>query len=177
MNDPESGPEPFSEANMNPDLKGRDIRDGLRQPTSTSILIVANKFQTGFDQPLLAAMYVDKRLAGVTAVQTLSRLNRTCPGKDETFVLDFVNDAGGDPGGVRALLPHGGSWPASSDPNIIHDLQTKLDAARIYTDGRGRCLLRGVLRPQGHAEAAAGPHRAGGRPLPRAASGAAQDEQ
>jgi type I restriction enzyme, R subunit len=56
------------------------------------ILIVADKYQTGFDQPLLQTMYVDKRLADVQAVQTLSRLNRTCPGKEDTFVLDFVND-------------------------------------------------------------------------------------
>jgi hypothetical protein len=53
---------------------------------------VANKFQTGFDQPLLCGMYVDKRLAGIQAVQTLSRLNRAYPGKDTTYILDFVND-------------------------------------------------------------------------------------
>ena len=53
---------------------------------------MANKFQTGFDQPLLCGMYVDKRLAGIQAVQTLSRLNRAHPGKDTTYVLDFVND-------------------------------------------------------------------------------------
>jgi UvrB domain 3 len=57
------------------------------------ILLVANKFQTGFDQPLLVAMYVDKRLSGAAAAQTLSRLNRVAPGKDQTFVLDFANTA------------------------------------------------------------------------------------
>src|SRR6185436_14804871 len=56
-------------------------------------LIVAEKYQTGFDQPLLHTMYVDKKLDGLQAVQTLSRLNRTCPGKEDTFVLDFVNEA------------------------------------------------------------------------------------
>ena len=56
------------------------------------ILLVANKFQTGFDQPLLCGMYVDKRLAGIQAVQTLSRLNRAYPGKDTTYILDFVNE-------------------------------------------------------------------------------------
>lgn len=55
-------------------------------------MLVANKFQTGFDQPLLCGMYVDKRLAGITAVQTLSRLNRAYDGKDTTYVVDFVND-------------------------------------------------------------------------------------
>ena len=54
---------------------------------------MAEKYQTGFDEPLLHTMYVDKRLDGVKAVQTLSRLNRICPGKEDTFVLDFVNDA------------------------------------------------------------------------------------
>ena len=57
------------------------------------VLLVANKYQTGFDQPLLHTMYVDRPLTGVQAVQTLSRLNRTCPGKEDTFVLDFVNEA------------------------------------------------------------------------------------
>ena len=56
------------------------------------ILLVADKYQTGFDQPLLHTMYVDKKLSGVKAVQTLSRLNRTCQGKEDTFVLDFVNN-------------------------------------------------------------------------------------
>src|ERR1039458_4653556 len=59
------------------------------------VLIAADKYQTGFDQPLLHTMYVDKRLADVQAVQTLSRLNRIYPGKQETFVLDFVNEAEG----------------------------------------------------------------------------------
>ena len=54
-------------------------------------LIVANKFQTGFNQPLLCGMYIDRRLAGIQAVQTLSRLNRAHPGKEDTFVVDFVN--------------------------------------------------------------------------------------
>src|SRR5918912_3313661 len=57
------------------------------------VLIVAEKYQTGFDQPLLHTMFVDKKLDGLQAVQTLSRLNRTCPGKEDTFVLDFVNEA------------------------------------------------------------------------------------
>ena len=58
-----------------------------------NVLIMAEKYQTGFDEPLLHTMIVDKKLKGVKAVQTLSRLNRTCPGKTDTFVLDFVNKA------------------------------------------------------------------------------------
>jgi type I restriction enzyme R subunit len=96
-------------------------------------MIVANKFQTGFDQPYLVAMYVDKRLDGVTAVQTLSRLNRTAPGKDTTYVVDFVNDPETI---VAAFKPYyeEAALSATTDPDLIHDLRNKLDAAHIYTD-------------------------------------------
>jgi type I restriction enzyme R subunit len=88
-------PEPVSEHSkaLNPGLKGRDIREAFAEP-DYHLLLVANKFQTGFDQPLLCGMYVDKMLGGIQAVQTLSRLNRAHPGKDTTYILDFVNDAG-----------------------------------------------------------------------------------
>jgi type I restriction enzyme R subunit len=95
-------------------------------------MIVAEKFQTGFDQPRLVAMYVDKRLGGVQAVQTLSRLNRTYPGKDKTYVLDFVND----PHEVlEAFKPYyrKAELTGITDPNLIYDLVTKLDASGIYT--------------------------------------------
>src|SRR2546430_10851588 len=83
---------------MNTDiLSGKPIGEGqLPEKFETAdyqVLIVAEKYQTGFDQPLLHTMYVDKRLDGIQAVQTLSRLNRTCTGKEDTFVLDFVNNA------------------------------------------------------------------------------------
>ncbi|MGC8732416.1 MAG: type I restriction endonuclease subunit R, partial [Halothiobacillaceae bacterium] len=96
VNDTASGPDPFSETGktLNPGLKGRDIRDAFALP-EYHLLLVANKFQTGFDQPLLCGMYVDRRLAGIQAVQTLSRLNRAYQAngirKDTTYVLDFVN--------------------------------------------------------------------------------------
>lgn len=95
-------------------------------------LIVANKFQTGFDQPLLHTMYVDKKLGGVNAVQTLSRLNRTCPNKSDTIVLDFANDddeikKSFQPYYERTLLSEG------TDPNLLYDLQTKLADYHIYT--------------------------------------------
>ncbi len=77
INDAQSGPDPFTETSktLNPNLRGRDMREAFNTD-EYQILLVANKFQTGFDQPLLCGMYVDKRLAGITAVQTLSRLNR-----------------------------------------------------------------------------------------------------
>ncbi|MBL7894832.1 MAG: type I restriction endonuclease subunit R [Bacteroidia bacterium] len=95
-------------------------------------LIVASKFQTGFDQPLLHTMYVDKKLGGVNAVQTLSRLNRTTAGKKDTFVLDFANDADEikrsfDPFYETTILGE------ATDPNKLFDLQSSLDAFQVYT--------------------------------------------
>ena len=81
----------YTESNMN-GFSETKTAETFKQD-SYRILIVANKFQTGFDQPLLHTMYVDKKLGGVNAVQTLSRLNRTYPGKNETMVLDFANEA------------------------------------------------------------------------------------
>jgi type I restriction enzyme R subunit len=81
----------YTEVEMNGGLKEKELPDTFAKP-EFRVLLVAEKYQTGFDQPLLHTMYVDKRLAGIQAVQTLSRLNRTHPLKDDTFVLDFVND-------------------------------------------------------------------------------------
>ncbi len=146
VNDPESGPTPFSEYTMNPGLKGRDIREAFKGD-EYQVLIVANKYQTGFDQPLLCAMYVDKRLDGITAVQTLSRLNRTAPGKDTTYVLDFVNDpdiilAAFKPYYKRAELA------GVTDPNLIHTLQNKLDDTRLYTDSEIETLVKAYFDPK-----------------------------
>ena len=96
------------------------------------ILVVANKFQTGYDEPLLHTMYVDKTLSGVLAVQTLSRLNRAHPAKHETFVLDFANDAEDI---QRAFDPYYRTTVLAeeTDPNKLHDLFNDLDAFGIYT--------------------------------------------
>ncbi|HEX21239.1 MAG TPA: type I restriction endonuclease subunit R [Actinobacteria bacterium] len=92
---------------------------------------MAEKYQTGFDQPLLHTMYVDKRLAGIQAVQTLSRLNRTHPGKDDTFVLDFVNEPEDI---LEAFKPY---YEATligerADPGQLYQLKARLDAAGVY---------------------------------------------
>jgi type I restriction enzyme R subunit len=94
-------------------------------------LICADKFQTGYDQPLLHTMYVDKVLSGIKAVQTLSRLNRAHPKKHDTFVLDFMNDADGI---TKSFEPFYRTTILSdeTDPNKLHDLKAALDAARIY---------------------------------------------
>lgn len=130
--DAESADFPLTERNMNPGLKGRDMRKAF-DTGDYQLMIVANKFQTGFDQPKLCAMYVLKRLSGVDCVQTLSRLNRTYPGKEEsgTFILDFVNE----PQDVlESFLPYYKTAALAdvSDPNQVHALFDKLAAAGIY---------------------------------------------
>ena len=131
VNDPESFPEAVTETSklLNPTLKG-DIREAFAKP-EFHLLLVANKFQTGFDQPLLCGMYVDKLLGGIQAVQTLSRLNRAHPGKDTTYILDFVNDAAEI---LKAFQTYyeTASLEATTDPNLIYDLRAKLDASGHY---------------------------------------------
>ena len=137
VNDPESGPEPFTETAMNPGLGGQDLRSAF-SGSRFRIMLVANKFQTGFDQPLLCAMYVDKKLSGVTAVQTLSRLNRTyhTPSGEEklqTMVLDFVNA----PGDIQAAFePYFVDVHLEQEtaPHVVHDLAAKLDQSGISTE-------------------------------------------
>ncbi|MBC3805794.1 type I restriction endonuclease subunit R [Undibacterium seohonense] len=123
----------FTETNMNPNLKGRDMRKAF-DTDDYQVMIVANKFQTGFDQPKLCAMYVDKKLGGVECVQTLSRLNRTYPGKAETgtFVLDFFNEPQEI---LDAFQPYFQTAELAdvSNPNLIFDLYDKLRAADIFT--------------------------------------------
>jgi type I restriction enzyme R subunit len=134
VNDKESGPDGFTETSpaLNPNLKGRDIREAFKGD-GYQILLVANKFQTGFDQPLLCGMYVDKRLAGIQAVQTLSRLNRAYPGKDTTYVLDFVNDPAEVLAAFKAYHTTA-ELAAATDPHLVLNLRQKLDAAGHYDD-------------------------------------------
>jgi type I restriction enzyme R subunit len=147
VTDPESGPEPFTEQRhaMNPRLHGRDIREAFHTD-EYGILLVANKFQTGFDEPLLCGMYVDRRLAGIQAVQTLSRLNRAHPGKDTTYVLDFVND------GAEIVAAFQTYYTTArltdvTDPNLVHDLRAKLDAAGHYDDREVERVVNAETRP------------------------------
>lgn len=132
VNDPESGDEPFTETSavLNPGLKGRDIRDAFKG-ADFHLLLVANKFQTGFDQPLLCGMYVDRRLAGIQAVQTLSRLNRAYPGKDTTYVLDFINSSEEVLAAFKTYYETA-ELEGVTDPNLIFDMRAKLDAAGHY---------------------------------------------
>ena len=125
-------PEPVTETSkqLNPDLHGRDHAEAFDQD-DYNVMLVANKFQTGFDQPKLCAMYVDKKLQGVECVQTLSRLNRVFPGK-ETFILDFVNDASDI---QKAFEPYYQQTELAnvSDAQVVYDLFDKLNESGIYT--------------------------------------------
>lgn len=131
VTDPDTGIK-YTENSLNQLPYRVSIVDAFKTP-EYRILICANKFQTGFDEPFLHTMYVDKRLAGVQAVQTLSRLNRRIAGKEDTFVLDFVNNtdeilSSFQPYFQTTLLEE------ETDPNRLYDLQTQLEAFEVYTE-------------------------------------------
>ena len=125
----------YTEEGMNKDHDGETIKEkalpAAFHTDDYGILVVAEKYQTGFDEPLLHTMFVDKKLSGVKAVQTLSRLNRTMPGKMDTFVLDFVNSAEDikasfEPFYEETVLLE------ETDPNVIYDMKNTLDGFRVY---------------------------------------------
>ena len=150
VTDPETGEE-FTEPGMNMDtVSGKSISESALPSRFDSpdyqILLVAEKYQTGFDQPLLAAMYVDKRLDGVQAVQTLSRLNRTAPGKSDPFVLDFVNDAEDI---RRAFAPYYDQTLLEdrSDPYQLDKLKHELDEMQVYHHSEVEAFAKVFYRP------------------------------
>jgi type I restriction enzyme R subunit len=149
IDDPESFPAPVNEnsKDLNPGLKGRDIRDAFAEP-EYHLLLVANKFQTGFDQPLLCGMYVDKMLGGIQAVQTLSRLNRAHPGKDTTYILDLVNDAAEILTAFKTYYETA-ELEATTDPHLVYDLRAKLDASGNYDDFEVDRVAKVELDPKG----------------------------
>lgn len=129
----------YTEANLNIDADGHSIntdkkfRKAIRSD-KYQIMVVADKYQTGFDEPLLHSMYVDKKLGGVSAVQTLSRLNRTTRGKEDTFVLDFVNTEGE----IRKAFSQfyeDTILDGITDYNQVYDLKTKINEYMLYDFG------------------------------------------
>ncbi len=125
--------EEFTEQSMNPDVQGQDLRFAFDRP-EYRVMLVADKFQTGFDQPKLVAMYVDKKIANhVEIVQTFARLNRTAPGKDEVFIIDFVND----PENVRQAFTtydKGAHIDEVQDLNVVYEIKERLDEHGLYDD-------------------------------------------
>ena len=133
----EDNGETYTEEKLNKTKSGETIKEkalpAAFHTDDFGMLIVAEKYQTGFDEPLLHTMFVDKKLSGVKAVQTLSRLNRTCKGKVDTFVLDFVNSAEDiqksfEPYYEETVLLQ------ETDPNVIYDIKNTLDEYRVYQE-------------------------------------------
>lgn len=130
---------------LNPGLNGRDHAKAF-DTDEYNVMLVANKYQTGFDQPKLCAMYVDKKLKGVECVQTLSRLNRLFPGK-ETFILDFINDAQEV---LDSFLPYYNKAELTgvSDAQVVYDLQDALDAEQIFHWDEVEAFARAFFDPK-----------------------------
>lgn len=128
----------YTETGLNIGIDGKPISSDKKfrkafKSDNFNIMVVANKYQTGFDEPLLHSMYVDKKLKGVDAVQTLSRLNRTCRGKTDTFVLDFENT---DEEIRDSFQPfyEGTNLDGVTDYNKVYDLRTKMRGYMLFSD-------------------------------------------
>lgn len=120
----------YTEEAMNNGVRERELPDAFATDIY-QVLLVAEKYQTGFDQPLLHTMYIDKRIAGLQAVQTLSRLNRIHPLKEDTFILDFVNE----PDEIREAFAQyyaGASLGEQAEPEQLYKLKVELDEAAVY---------------------------------------------
>jgi type I restriction enzyme R subunit len=154
VEDPDVQDKSYTEEGMN-GFRERELPEKFASD-DYQVLLVAEKYQTGFDQPLLHTMYVDKRLDGVQAVQTLSRLNRMAAGKSDTFVLDFRNEREDI---FRAFKPYyeTSEADASVSPQKLYELKAKLDAAQVYflaeVDGFSKAFfaLDAAENVRGHA--------------------------
>jgi type I restriction enzyme, R subunit len=120
----------FSEEGMNGGIREKELPERF-DTDDYRVLLVAEKYQTGFDQPLLHTMYVDKRLAGIQAVQTLSRLNRVHPLKEDTFILDFVNDRTEIQEAFKQFFD-GATIGEEVEPSRLYELKALLDGSGIY---------------------------------------------
>jgi len=148
--------EDYTESSMNGNLDG-SIPMALRTPTFR-ILIVANKYQTGFDEPLLHTMFVDKKLRGLNAVQTLSRLNRTMKGKTSTMVLDFVND----PADIQEAFQeyYGANFMREedeTDPNALYNLKSRIEDFKAFTEEDINEFLKYFYEKNGDPQMVYGP--------------------
>ena len=142
----------YTEVGMNKGIKEKELpeRFGTKE---FQVLLVAEKYQTGFDQPLLHTMYVDKRLAGIQAVQTLSRLNRTHPLKEDTFVLDFVNDRDEIREAFKVYY-EGAEMGEEVDPARMYQIKAELDASGIYLSEEVQRFCAVYFKPRQRQSAA-----------------------
>src|SRR3970282_519326 len=121
---------------MNLGIREKELPEKFATQES-HVLLGAEKYQTGFDQPLLHTMFVDKRLAGIQAVQTLSRLNRIHPLKEDTFVLDFVNDRNEIREAFKSYY-EGAEMGEEVDPARMYQIKGELDASGVYLSEEGQ---------------------------------------
>jgi type I restriction enzyme, R subunit len=142
--DPEISRE-FTEPAMNHGISETELPEKF-DSDAYQVLIVANKYQTGFDQPLLCAMYVDRKLSGVQAVQTLSRLNRMAGGKTDTFVLDFANEAAEIQEAFQPFY-EGTTVSEVADPFQLDQLRHELDTPQIWWDSELEAFAKVFYRP------------------------------
>lgn len=142
----------YTEEGMNSGIKEKELPEKFATP-EYQVLLVAEKYQTGFDQPLLHTMYVDKRLAGIQAVQSLSRLNRTHPLKEDTFVLDFVNDREEIREAFKAYY-EGAVMGEEVDPARMYEIKGELDASGVYLSEEVQRFCEVYFKPRQRQSAA-----------------------
>lgn len=144
--DPDAMGKSYTEVSMNDGISERELPKKF-DSQEYQVLLVAEKYQTGFDQPLLHTMYVDKKLTGLQAVQTLSRLNRTCPGKEDTFILDFRNT----PEEIyKAFKPYYEDTPTDPliDPQHLYRLQNQIDESGLIFEEEIKAFCAVYFKPR-----------------------------
>jgi type I restriction enzyme, R subunit len=146
----------YTEEGMNQGIKEKELPEQFSTP-EYRVLLVAEKYQTGFDQPLLHTMYVDKRLAGIQAVQSLSRLNRTHPLKEDTFILDFVNKREEIQDAFKTYYD-GAKMGEEVDPALMYRIKGELDASGVYLNEEVERFCEIYFRPR--QRQSAGDHQA-----------------
>ncbi|NML19150.1 type I restriction endonuclease subunit R [Azohydromonas caseinilytica] len=149
VDDPDAPGKTWTEVGMNGGIKESELPEAF-DSHEYQVLLVAEKYQTGFDQPLLHTMYVDRKLTGLQAVQTLSRLNRTCAGKEDTFILDFRNA----PEEIyRAFKPYYEDTPAEplTDAQHLYRLQHQIDESGLIHDDEVRAFCAIYFKPRRQA--------------------------
>jgi type I restriction enzyme R subunit len=142
----------YTEEGMNDGIREKDLPERFATP-EYQVLLVAEKYQTGFDQPLLHTMYVDRRLFGIQAVQTLSRLNRIHPLKEDTFILDFVNDRDEIQAAFKQYY-EGAEMGEEVDPARMYEIRAELGASGIYTSDEVERFCRVYFKPKTRQSAA-----------------------
>lgn len=146
VEDPDVKGKTYTEVGMNSGIKESELPERF-DSHEYQVLLVAEKYQTGFDQPLLHTMYVDKKLTGLQAVQTLSRLNRTCAGKEDTFILDFRNK----PEEIyKAFKPYYEDTPSEplTDAQHLYRLQHQIEETRLIHEEEVKAFCAVYFRPR-----------------------------